>query len=91
MNKKRLVKIFECKKIVKTPTTITSPENKISYLLKKRIRFKSQEGYRNGRWTLLEQENFLKSCSTFGNNWKKVFTYLNLDSTNNQNQKLCSD
>ncbi len=76
MNKKRLVKIFECKKVVKPLTTTTAPESKISFLQKKRIRFKSQEGYRNGRWSLLEQENFLKSCSNYGNNWKKVLTYL---------------
>lgn len=75
MNKKLVVKIFDCIKIVKPTTTITTPESKISFLQKKRIRFKSQEGFRNGRWNILENENFLKSCSKFGNNWKKAYIF----------------
>jgi hypothetical protein len=39
----------------------------------------NNENYRNGRWQPCEHYRFIKGCLQYGNNWKKVITFLILN------------
>ena len=85
-NKEQLSRIFLCKKVKKAQTIekkepLLNKENidirvKVIQTEKQRakfrLKFKSFGPFKNGRWTGLEHEKFLRSCLKFGNNWKKV-------------------
>ena len=70
---KKLSKIFSSKKNKKIPSQILKKNPPINI---NRLRFKTKNLFKRGKWDINEHNTFIKCYLIFGNDWKKVLYFI---------------